>query len=82
MVDGADVLHYLIPTGGWVIYENDFNSIIYDENVKPITKKQFEDAFEIVEKIKQKEKLEIEKRKSILLEKLGITEEEAKLLLS
>jgi hypothetical protein len=45
MAKGSDVLDMLIPTGGWVIYGDDFDSIIYDEGVKPITKKQFEDGF-------------------------------------
>jgi hypothetical protein len=45
MAIGADVLDMLIPTGGWVIYGDDFDSIIYNDGVKPITKKQFEDGF-------------------------------------
>ena len=52
MVEGSDVLAHLIPTGGWVIYGKDFSSIVYDEGVTPITKKQFDDAFKIVEEIK------------------------------
>jgi hypothetical protein len=45
MASGGEVLTMLIPTGGWTIYDNDFDSIIYDEGVQPITKKQFEDGF-------------------------------------
>ena len=45
MASGGDVLEMLIPTGGWVIYGDDFDSIIYDEGVKPITKKQFVEGF-------------------------------------
>jgi len=45
MAIGADVLDMLIPTGGWVIYGDDFDSIIYDSEVKPITKKQYTDGF-------------------------------------
>lgn len=45
MAKGSDVLKMLIPTGGWVIYADDFDSIIYDQGVKSITKKQFEDGF-------------------------------------
>ena len=44
-ISGADVLEMLIPTGGWVITADDFDSIRYDEGVKPITKKQFNDGF-------------------------------------
>ena len=45
MATGADVLNMLIPNGGWVIYGQDFDSIIYDEGVTPITKEQFEAGF-------------------------------------
>jgi hypothetical protein len=45
MAKGGDVLSMLIPTGGWVIVGDDFDSIRYDEGVSPITKKQFDDGF-------------------------------------
>ncbi len=45
MASGVEVLNMLIPTGGWVITGDDFDSIIYDEGVEPVTKKQFVDAF-------------------------------------
>jgi hypothetical protein len=81
MVQGSDVLSYLIPTGGWVIYADDFDSIIYDDGVKPITKKQFDDAFKTVDKIKTDQQKARTEAKSALLEKLGITADEAQLLL-
>ena len=81
MVEGSEVLAHLIPTGGWVIYENDFDSIVYDEGVTPVTKKQFDDAFKIVEKVKADKALAIAAQKTALFEKLGITEDEARLLL-
>ena len=45
MAKCADVLNMLIPNGGWVIYNEDFDTIIYDEGVTPITKAQFEAGF-------------------------------------
>jgi len=45
MATGAEVLRFLIPTGGYFISNNDFDTIIYDEGVEPITKKQFEAGF-------------------------------------
>ena len=45
MATGGNVLEMLIPTGGWVITADDFDSIRYDEGVTPITKKQFTDGF-------------------------------------
>jgi hypothetical protein len=45
MAKGSDVLMMLIPNGGWVITADDFDSIIYDEGVLPITKAEFEAGF-------------------------------------
>lgn len=82
MAKGSDVLAMLIPQGGWVIYGDDFDSIVYDEGVTPITKKQFDDGFTKVDKwLADLENAKIQK-KNDLLDKLGITEDEAKLLLS
>ena len=81
MATGANVLTMLIPTGGWVISADDFDSIRYDEGVAPITKKQFDDGFSQFDKWKiEQDKIKTE-AKSNLLSKLGITEDEAKLLL-
>jgi hypothetical protein len=82
MAKGYEVLRMLIPTGGWAIQGNDFDSIVYDEGVKALTKAQFNagladyDAWVLEqESIKAIAKTE-------LLAKLGITNNEAKLLLS
>ena len=45
MTKSSEVLSMLIPTGGWVIYGDDFDSIKYDDGVEPITKAQFEAGF-------------------------------------
>ena len=82
MATGADVLNMLIPTGGWVIYGDDFASIIYDEGVTPITKKQFTDGFAAFDAWKTQQDQAKAATKSALLERLGITAEEATLLLS
>jgi hypothetical protein len=82
MSKGADVLNHLRPQGGWVIYDNDFDSIIYDDEVMPVTEKEFNDTLEIIDEIKQQKEAVAATAKAALLEKLGITEEEAKLLLS
>jgi hypothetical protein len=82
MAIGADVLDMLIPTGGWVIYGDDFDSIIYNDGVKPITKKQYADGFAQYDAWKAKQDSTKAAAKAALLERLGITEDEAKLLLS
>jgi hypothetical protein len=74
-------LELLKPDGGWVIYGDDFDSIIYDEGVSPITKKQFEDALKVVE---QTFIIEVETKaaaRQVILDRLGLTAEEAQLLL-
>ena len=82
MATSAEVLSYLIPTGGWAISGDDFENIYYDEGVQPITKKQFDDAFKIVDKVNADKKAANLIAKAALLDRLGLTAEEAVLLLS
>jgi hypothetical protein len=82
MANGGDVLGMLIPTGGWVIYGDDFDSIRYDEGVTPITKKQFTDGFAAFDAWKAEQNAANAGAKAALLDRLGITAEEARLLLS
>jgi hypothetical protein len=82
MATSADVLNMLIPNGGWVIYGNDFNSIIYDEGVKPLTKAEFDAGFAQFDAWKAEQDSKAEADKAALLAKLGITADEARLLLS
>lgn len=82
MATGADVLQMLIPTGGWVISGDDFDSIIYDEGLTPLTKKQFTDGFKDYDKIKEQQDAAQASAKAALLDRLGISSEEARLLLS
>lgn len=82
MATGPDVLSILIPTGGWVITGDDFDSIRYDEGVTPITRKQFDDGFAQYDAWKAQQELEKTTQRQALLNRLGITEDEAKLLLS
>jgi hypothetical protein len=82
MATGAEVLSKLIPTGGWVIIEDDFDSIRYDEGVATITKKQFDDGFAAYDSWKAAKEAEVQNRRDALLARLGITQEEANLLLA
>lgn len=81
MVSGADVLKMLIPNGGWVIYGDDYEGIQFLE-CEPVTREEFEAGFAQVEIAKAQAQAEAAATKAALLAKLGITEEEAKLLLS
>ena len=82
MAKAREVMELLIPTGGWTIYGDDFDSIIYNEGVTPITEKQFDDGFAQVDAFKAEQEAKAEADKAALLAKLGITADEAKLLLS
>ncbi len=84
MAKAANVLEYLIPTGGWTIVGEDFNSIVYDEGVAPITKKQFDDAAKVVDEfMTQQSNARAAARSSALnkLSALGLTEDEVKAII-
>jgi hypothetical protein len=70
----------LIPNGGYVAYGNDFEGIQFIE-CEPITKAQFEAGFEQYDAWKADEESVRAADKAALLERLGITAEEANLLL-
>jgi hypothetical protein len=76
MATGAQVLEMLIPQGGWASYED-----IHFLECEPISKKQFEDGFAKFDAWKQKDEADKAAKKQELLNRLGITAEEARLLL-
>ena len=80
-VSGGDVLALLIPSGGWTIAGDDYEGITFIE-CEPITKAQFDDAFANYETLKAEQDAAKAAQKAALLDRLGITEDEAKLLLS
>ena len=82
MHKGAKVLEMLIPNVGWSISGEDFDSIIYENGVPQLTKKQFDDGLKAVDAWILQEEEKKANQKSALLTRLGITDEEAKLLLS
>jgi hypothetical protein len=88
MVRGSDVLEMLIPQGGWVITGDSYEGIQFLE-CEPISQETFEKGFEAHSKWKKQQdtiqkQAEADKAtaKAALLTKLGITAEEAVLLLS
>lgn len=81
MAKGFEVLSMLIPNGGWVISGNEYEGIEFLE-CEPITKKQFEEGFAKYEAWKLEQDNAKAATKAALLDRLGITEDEAKLLLS
>lgn len=81
MTTGADVLQMLIGNGDYSISGGTYEGIDFMD-CKPITKKQFEDGFAKYDAWKAKEQTDTALAKAALLERLGITADEAKLLLS
>lgn len=81
MITGADVLSFLLPNGGWAISGNEYENIIFLE-AEPITKAQFEAGFLSFD-LWNAQQIEAKATdKAALLAQLGITEDQAKLLLS
>ena len=82
MAKGYEVLTMLRPNGGWVIVEDDFDSIRWDEGVEPLTKSQYQTGFAKYDAWKAEQDAAAANQKAALLDRLGITADEAKLLLS
>ncbi len=81
MATSAEVLGMLIPNGGWAITGDDWNTVQFIE-ATPITKAQFEAGFAQYDAWKAEQDSKAAADKAALLAKLGITADEAKLLLS
>ena len=81
MATSSQVLGMLIPNGGYVAYGNEYKDIQFIE-ATPITKAQFEAGFAQYDAWKTEQDAQIAADKAALLAKLGITADEAKLLLS
>lgn len=81
MATGTEVLEMLCPAGGWIIIENDFNSIIWVDERPRCTEEEFEAGFAQVDAFKVEQDATKATAKATLLARLGITEEEAQLLI-
>ena len=76
-----EVLNLLIPNGGYIATGEDYEGIEFLE-CEPITKKEFEAGFAKYDAWKAEQDQTKAFNKAALLTKLGITAEEAVLLLS
>lgn len=80
MATGAEVLCMLQPEGGWVIYGNEYEGIQFID-CEPITKQEFEAGFAQYDAWKAQQDADKTAARTALLARLGITAEEAALLL-
>ena len=81
MATSVDVLGMLIPNGGYVQVGSEYEGIQFID-CEPITKAEFEAGFAQYDALKAKQDSKASADKAALLVKLGITADEAKLLLS
>ena len=81
MAKNDEVLNFLIPNGGYIAVGDTYEGIQFLE-CEPITKKQYTDGFAQYDAWKAEQDNAKATDKAALLSKLGITAEEARLLLS
>lgn len=81
MANGGEVLEMLIPTGGWAISGDEYEGIQFLQ-CDPITKAQFLAGFAQFDAWKESQDATKAADKAALLARLGISADEAKLLLS
>lgn len=82
MTRGADVISFLCPNVEFAMSGDDFDSVLWVNLDKaPITKKQYQDGFAKYETWKTKNDADKESAKQAILDRLGLTADEAKLLL-
>ena len=81
MTNIENVLAYLRPNGGWVIWGQDFDTIRYDEGVKPITKKELDEGFAKYDAWKSKTDADKETARQAILDRIGLTADELKTIL-
>jgi hypothetical protein len=81
MATATEVMEMIRPQGGWSVSGDSFEGInCFDCNA--VTKEEFEIGLAQVDVWKAQQTTEAETKKQALLNRLGITAEEARLLLS
>ena len=80
MANIAEVLTMLIPEGGWITRGNEYEGIEFLE-CEPITREAFEAGFAQVDAMKAKAEATKAAAREAVLDRLGLTEEEAQLIL-
>ena len=81
MLKVVEVLTMLCPAGGWIIVGDTFEGITWTDERPRCTKAEFEAGFAQYDAWKAEQDSKAAADKAALLAKLGITADEAKLLL-
>lgn len=82
MAKSFEVLVMLCPGVEWTSYGEEYKDIVWHSGKPAITEKQFKDGFAKYDAWKSEQDATRAAAKAALLAKLGITEDEAQLLLS
>jgi hypothetical protein len=80
MIKGSDVLAMLLPNGGWIMTGDTYEGIQFLD-CEPITKSQFTDGFAQYDAWKAEQDTTKATQRQAILDRLGLTEDEARLLL-
>lgn len=78
---GAEVIKMFAPDAEFTIYGDDYDSIIWHKGTPEVSEKDYLAGFATLEQHKANLAKEKAEKKSALLEKLGITEQDAEILL-
>ena len=80
-IHAGEILQMLIPTGGCAAYGTEYEDIVFLE-ATPITKAEYEAGVLAYPAWKAAKDAEAAATKAAILDKIGLTSDEAKLLLS
>ena len=81
MAKSYEVLNFLIPNGGYIQVGEEYEGITFLQ-CEPISKEEYQAGFGQFDAWKVQQQAEAEAKKQALLDRLGISAEEARLLLS
>jgi hypothetical protein len=80
MAESIDVVRMLRPDGGWIVRGNDYEGIEFIE-CQSFTKKEWTDGFAQCDSWKAEQDAAKEAQRQVILDRLGLTADEAQLLL-
>ena len=79
-IKANEVLEYIRPNGGWATYGDKYEDILF-VSCEPLTEEEFDAAAKVADKeLKAREKAKADQKQAIL-DRLGLTADEVKLLL-
>ena len=82
MIKGAEIISYLCPNIEFTMDGDDFDSINWlNVDKAPITKKQYQDGFAQYDAWKAEQDAAKAAQRQAILDRLGLTADEAKLIL-